>query len=231
MRWTRLFRPLPATSELLPDFGDHVNRSRATARAALPLRTSAMLIPDRPGAVGRFAPRPTTDRGHMSSSKALVSRAATRTLFALLIVLDGAVAMREPLPVSTWHALEQREWRIASTKHANSYLFRVDRGEAGGPGICTPATVGACCGGSGRSGRWGRGYGLPPRLGRSLRRRNGASGPCRSSTPCVRQRAPPPPLSGAGSCRRRHLWARRHLPARQPLRQTPGASNIPRPPR
>ena len=194
------------------------------------LRTSAMLIPDRPGAVGRFAPRPTTDRGHMSSSKALVSRAATRTLFALLIVLDGAVAMREPLPVSTWHALEQREWRIASTKHANSYLF-LDRGEAGGPGICTPATVGACCGGSGRSGRWGRGYGLPPRLGRSLRRRNGASGPCRSSTPCVRQRAPPPPLSGAGSCRRRHLWARRHLPARQPLRQTPGASNIPRPPR
>jgi hypothetical protein len=42
--------------------------------------------------------------------------------------------MREPLPVSTWYALEQREWRIASTKHANSYLFRVDRGEAGGPG-------------------------------------------------------------------------------------------------
>jgi hypothetical protein len=119
----------------------------------LPLRTSAMLIPDRPGAVGRFARRRTTDRGHMSSSKALVSRAATRTLFALLIVLDGAVAMREPLPVSTWHALEQREWRIASTKHANSYLFRVDKGEAGGAGICTPATVGACCGGSGRSGR------------------------------------------------------------------------------
>ena len=107
-----------------------------------------MLIPDRPGAVGRFARRPTTDRGHMSSSKALVSRAATRTLFALLIVLDGAVAMREPLPVSTWHALEQRDWRIASTKHAKSYLFRVDKGEAGGAGICTPATVGACCGDS-----------------------------------------------------------------------------------
>ena len=114
------------------------------------LRTSAMLIPDRPGAVGRFARRRTTDRGHMSSSKALVSRAATRTLFALLIVLDGAVAMREPLPVSTWHALEQREWRIASTKHAKSYLFRVDKGEAGGAGICTPATVGACCGDSAR---------------------------------------------------------------------------------
>ena len=91
---------------------------------------------------------PTTDRGRMSSSKALVSRAATRTLFALLIVLEGAVAMREPLPVSTWHALEQREWRIASTKHTNSYLFRVDKGEAGGAGICTPATVGACCGDS-----------------------------------------------------------------------------------
>ena len=56
--------------------------------------------------------------------------------------------MREPLPVSTWYALEQREWRIASPKHANSYLFRVDRGEAGGPGICTPAAVGACCGDS-----------------------------------------------------------------------------------
>ena len=94
-----------------------------------------MLAPSRPGTVGRFARRPTTDRGRMSSSKALVSRAATRTLFALLVVLDGAVAMREPLPLSTWHALEQRDWRIASTKHANSYIFRVDRGEAGGAGI------------------------------------------------------------------------------------------------
>ena len=193
--------------------------------------TSAMLAPNPSGTVGRSSRRPTIARGCTASSKALSSRACPRTSLALLILLDGAVAMREPLPVSTWYALEQREWRIASPKHANSYLFRVDRGEAGGPGICTPATVGACCGGSGRSGRWGRGYGLPPRLGRSLRRRNGASGPCRSSTPCVRQRAPPPPLSGAGSCRRRHLWARRHLPARQPLRQTPGASNIPRPPR
>ena len=84
----------------------------------------------------------------MSSSKALLPRAATRTLFALLVVLDGAVAMRPPLPLATWHALEQGEWRIASAKHANSYLFRVDRGEAGGVGICTPATVGACCGDS-----------------------------------------------------------------------------------
>jgi hypothetical protein len=76
--------------------------------AALPLRTSAMLIPDRPGAVGRFARRRTTDRGHMSSSKALVSRAATRTLFALLIVLDGAVACFdgvagvEPQSMTVW---------------------------------------------------------------------------------------------------------------------------------
>ena len=112
-----------------------------------------MLFPGRPvgpvpGTVGRFARMPTTDRGRMSSSKAPVSRAATRTLFSLLIVLDGAVAMREPLPLSTWYALEQRDWRIASTKHANSYLFRVDRGEDGGAGICTPATVGACCGDS-----------------------------------------------------------------------------------
>ena len=107
-----------------------------------------MLFPGRPGAVGRFARWPTTDRGRMSSSKALVSRAATRTLFALLAVLDGAVAMRPPLPLATWYSLEQREWRIASTMHANSYLFRVDKGENGGPGICTPATVGACCGDS-----------------------------------------------------------------------------------
>ena len=114
----------------------------------MPLRTSAMPIPGRPGAVGRFARMPTTDRGRMSSSKALLSRAATRTHFALLIVLEGAVAMREPLPVSTWYALEQREWRIASTKHTNSYLFRVDKGEDDGAGICTPATVGACCGDS-----------------------------------------------------------------------------------
>ena len=63
-------------------------------------------------------------------------------------MLDGAVAMREPLPLSTWYALEQRDWRIASTNHANSYLFRVDRGEDGGAGIYTPATVGACCGDS-----------------------------------------------------------------------------------
>ena len=98
--------------------------------------------------MGRFARRPTTDRGRMSSSKALVSRAAPRTLFALLVVLDGAVAMRAPLPLSTWHALEQGDWRIASKQHANSYLFRVDRGEDGGAGICTPATVGACCGDS-----------------------------------------------------------------------------------
>ena len=112
-----------------------------------------MLFPGRPvgpvpGTVGRFARMPTTDRGRMSSSKAPVSRAATQALFSLLMVLDGAVAMREPLPLSTWYALEQRDWRIASTKHANSYLFRVDRGEDGGAGICTPATVGACCGDS-----------------------------------------------------------------------------------
>ena len=121
-----------------------LNSSRASARASLPKRTSAMLAPNRPGTVGRSFRRPTTDRGRMGSSKAPLPRAAPRTLFALLIVLDGAVAMREPLPVSTWYALEQREWRIASTKHANSYLFRVD----GGAGICTPATVGACCGDS-----------------------------------------------------------------------------------
>ena len=114
----------------------------------MPKRTSAMLAPNRPGTVGRSFRRPTTDRGRMGSSKALLPRAAPRTLFALLIVLNGAVAMREPLPVSTWYALEQREWRIASTKHKNSYLFRVDKGEDGVAGICTPATVGACCGDS-----------------------------------------------------------------------------------
>ena len=52
------------------------------------------------------------------------------------------------MPLSTWYDLEQRDWRIASTKHANSYLFRADRGEDGVAGICTPATVGACCGDS-----------------------------------------------------------------------------------
>ena len=107
-----------------------------------------MLAPNRPGTVGRFARRTTTGRGRMGSSKALVSRAAPRTLFALLIVLDGAVTMRDPLPLSTRYTLDQRDWRIASTNHANSYLFRVDRGEDGGAGICNPATVGACCGDS-----------------------------------------------------------------------------------
>ena len=120
----------------------HLNLSSASARDSLPLQTSAMLFPGRPGAVGRFARWPTTDRDRMGSSKALVSRAAPRTLFALLVVLDGAVAMREPLPLSTWHALEQRDWRIASTKHANSYLFRVDQGEAGGAGIWCGARLG-----------------------------------------------------------------------------------------
>ena len=107
-----------------------------------------MFVPDRPGTVGRFVRRPTTDRGRMTSSKALLPRAANRTHFALLVVLDGAVAVRQPLPLSTWYGLKQRDWRIASTKHANSYLFRADRGEDGGAGICTPATVGACCGDS-----------------------------------------------------------------------------------
>ena len=71
-----------------------------------------------------------------------------RTYLVLLHLLGGAAAIRHPLPLSTSHALEQREWRIASTAHANSYLFRVDRGEAGGPGIFAPAEAGACCGDS-----------------------------------------------------------------------------------
>ena len=72
----------------------YLNSSRASARASFPKRTSAMLAPNRPGTVGRFARRTTTDRGRMTSSKALLPRAAIRTLFSLLVVLDGGVAMR-----------------------------------------------------------------------------------------------------------------------------------------
>ena len=71
-----------------------------------------------------------------------------RTRLVLLHLLGGAGARRHPLPLATWHALGQREWRIASTAHANSYLFRVDRGAAGAAGICGPAEAGACCGDS-----------------------------------------------------------------------------------
>ena len=71
-----------------------------------------------------------------------------RTYLVLLHLLGGAAAMRHPLPLATWHALEQREWRIASTVHANSFLFHVDGGQAGSPGICAPAEAGACCGDS-----------------------------------------------------------------------------------
>eukprot|EP00964_Phaeocystis_antarctica_P038064 scaffold21785_cov42-Phaeocystis_antarctica.AAC.1 len=60
-----------------------------------------MLAPNRPGTVGRFARRTTTGRGRMTSSKAILPRAAIRTLFSLLVVLDGAVAVRKPLPLST----------------------------------------------------------------------------------------------------------------------------------
>ena len=55
-----------------------LNRSPASARASLPrqlygLRRSWLLADPVAGSVGRFARMPTTDRGHMSSSKALVS--------------------------------------------------------------------------------------------------------------------------------------------------------------
>jgi len=77
---------------------------------------------------------------------------------------------------------------------------------------------GACCEGSDRSGRWGRRVGRPARLGRSLRRRKALYWVCR---PLGEAPAPPP---GAGSRRHRRLRGRRHLPLRQPLRRSIGAS-------
>ena len=109
------------------------------------MRTSTMSTPDPAPTVVRSCRRPTTARDRTPSWKALSPRAAIRTLLALLIVPDGAVAMRRPLPLSTWYALEQQGWRIASTDHPDSYIFRVDQGEHGGPGICTPAADGDCC--------------------------------------------------------------------------------------
>ena len=50
-----------------------------------------------------------------------------RTRIALLFMLEGVVARRPPLPLATWYSLEQREWRIASTKHANSYQLPLPR--------------------------------------------------------------------------------------------------------
>ena len=77
---------------------------------------------------------------------------------------------------------------------------------------------GACCEGSDRSCRWGRRVGRPARLGRSLRRRKALYWGCR---PLGEAPAPPP---GAGSRRHRRLRGRRHLPLRQPLRRSIGAS-------
>ena len=76
---------------------------------------------------------------------------------------------------------------------------------------------GACCEGSDRPGRWGRRVGRPARLGRSLRRRTALYWGCRPLGG-----APPP---GAGSRRHRRLRGRRHLPLRQPLRRSIGASS------
>ena len=99
-----------------------------------------------------------------------------------------------------------------------------------GAGICTPAVVGACCGGLGQPVRCSGRYGLPPQLDRSLRRRQR-----RFPDPCHCVRAPPTPLPGAGSRRRPCLGVRRHLPARQlffgrPMRATTLEPPAPPPP-
>jgi len=102
----------------------------------------------------------------------------------------------------------------------------VDRGEDRGAGICTPAVVGACCGGLGQPVRCPGRYGLPPQLDRSLRRRQR-----RFPDPCHCVRAPP---YSASRCRL--------TPAPVPrgptppscsatLLRTPDASNNPRTPR
>ena len=67
------------------------------------------------------------------------------TLILLLCGLDGAPAARPALPLSSVTSLVQREWRIESPAHRNSYIFRVDKSDSGGPGICTGVAGISCC--------------------------------------------------------------------------------------
>ena len=67
------------------------------------------------------------------------------TLLLLLCGLDGAPAARPALPLSSVTSLVQREWRIESPAHRNSYIFRVDKSDSGGPGICTGVAGISCC--------------------------------------------------------------------------------------
>ena len=67
-----------------------------------------------------------------------------------LYIVPTVLAARAPLPQSVAWGLSHGAWRLESPAHRNSYIFRVDEGAAGSPGVCVQSVApSSCC-----SGRW-----------------------------------------------------------------------------
>jgi len=67
-----------------------------------------------------------------------------------LYIVATVLAARAPLPQSVAWGLSHGAWRLESSAHRNSYIFRVDEGADGSPGVCVHSVApSSCC-----SGRW-----------------------------------------------------------------------------
>ena len=67
-----------------------------------------------------------------------------------LYIVPTVLAARAPLPQSVVWGLSHGAWRLESPAHRNSYIFRVDEGADGSPGVCVQSVApSSCC-----SGRW-----------------------------------------------------------------------------
>jgi hypothetical protein len=67
-----------------------------------------------------------------------------------LYIVPTVLAARAPLPQSVVWDLSHGAWRLESPAHRNSYIFRVDEGADGSPGVCVQSVApSSCC-----SGRW-----------------------------------------------------------------------------
>ena len=53
-----------------------------------------------------------------------------------LYIVATVLAARAPLPQSVAWGLGHGAWRLESPAHRNSYIFRVDEGADGSPGVC-----------------------------------------------------------------------------------------------
>ena len=53
-----------------------------------------------------------------------------------LYIVATVLAARAPLPQSVAWGLSHGAWRLESPAHRNSYIFRVDEGADGSPGVC-----------------------------------------------------------------------------------------------